>query len=158
MKIAVISDTHLAHVTAEFRRHMESLFGDADIMVHAGDMTSAVVYDYLSNWDIRAVRGNMDDHDLRASLPERRVEEIAGRRIGIIHGWGSPRGLENAVLGEFPDVDIIVFGHSHSPLNLRKGKVVLFNPGSYRGGYAQQGTVGIIEIGDDVIFRHVTVE
>lgn len=158
MKIAVISDTHLTHVTAGFRRHMEDIFGGADIMVHAGDMTSSVVYDYLSNWDIRAVCGNMDDYSLRASLPEMRVEEIAGRRIGIIHGWGSPRGLENAVFREFKDVDIIIFGHSHMPLNLRKGNVVLFNPGSYRGGYSQKGTVGIIEIEGDITFRHITVE
>lgn len=158
MKIAVISDTHLTHVTADFRRHMENTFGDADIVIHAGDMTSAAVYDYLSNWDIRAVRGNMDDHDLRASLPERRVEEIAGRRIGIIHGWGSPDGLENAVLEKFKDVDIVIFGHSHMPLNLRKGNITLFNPGSYRGGYSQKGTTGIIEMGDDITFRHITVE
>lgn len=158
MKIAVISDTHLTHVTADFRHYMEKFFSSADIMVHAGDMTSSSVYDYLSNWDIRAVYGNMDDYSLRAYLPERRVEEIAGRRIGIIHGWGSPRGLENAVFGEFRDVDIIIFGHSHMPLNLRKGSVVLFNPGSYRGGYSQKGTVGIIEIEDDITFRHITVE
>lgn len=158
MKIAVLSDTHLTHATDDFRRHMRSLFSDADIMVHAGDMTSVGVYDYLSGWDLRAVRGNMDDHELRAVLPEKRVEEIAGRRIGIIHGWGSPRGLEDAVLEKFPDVDIIVFGHSHTPLNMRRGKVTVFNPGSYRGGYGQRGTVGVIEIDDEITFRHIVVE
>jgi hypothetical protein len=158
MKIAVISDTHLAHPTEGFRRHMKALFSDADIMIHAGDMTSSNVFDYLSNWDLRAVRGNMDDPDLGARLPERRVEEIAGRRIGIIHGWGSPQGIENAVLSAFPGVDIIVFGHSHLPLNMKKRGVVLFNPGSYRGGYSTTGTVGIIEIAGEITFRHLEVE
>jgi len=158
MKIAIISDTHLTRVTDEFRSYTKRVFGDADVLVHAGDMTSGVVYDYLSNWDIRAVRGNMDEAELRASLPEKRVEEIAGVRIGIIHGWGSPHGLEDAVLGEFTGVDVIIFGHTHSPLNIKKGGVHLFNPGSYRGGHSRRGTAGIAEIGDEIVFRHVAVE
>lgn len=158
MKIAVVSDTHLARPTEGFRRTMEALFSDADIILHAGDMTSTSVFDYLSNWDLRAVRGNMDDFDLGARLPESRVEEVAGRRIGIIHGWGSPQGLEDKVFRAFREVDIIVFGHSHLPLNTRKGGVTLFNPGSYRGGYSTPGTVGIIEIAGEVALRHLQVE
>lgn len=158
MKIAVISDTHLEYATEGFRRHMTTLFGDVDVMIHAGDMTSSNVLDYLSGWDLRAVRGNMDDPDLQVALPQKRIEEITGRRIGIIHGWGSPRGLEDAVLRAFSDVDIIVFGHTHVPLNVIKGGIVLFNPGSYRGGYSAKGTVGVIEIGQDVTLRHIEVE
>jgi hypothetical protein len=158
MKIAVISDTHLTHATENFRRHMKTLFSDADIVLHAGDITSSNVYDYLSNWDLRAVRGNMDDHDLRAALPERRIENIAGRRIGLVHGWGSPDGLEERVLDSFSDVDIVVFGHSHVPLNMTSRGVILFNPGSYRGGYAGKGSVGIIEIAQEVTFHHIAVE
>jgi len=56
MKIAVISDTHLAHPTEGFKRAMKALFSDVDMMLHAGDMTSSSVFDYLSNWDLRAVR------------------------------------------------------------------------------------------------------
>ncbi len=158
MKIAVISDTHLARPTEGFRRHMKALFSDADIMLHAGDMTSSSVFDYLSNWDLRAVRGNMDDPDLAARLPESRVEEVEGRRIGIIHGWGSPQGLEEKVLRVFQGVDIIVFGHSHVPLNTKRGGVILFNPGSYRGGYSVPGTVGIIEVSGELTLRHLQVE
>ena len=157
MKIAVISDTHLTHVTEAFRQHMKDFFSDAEIMLHAGDITSSNVFDYLSNWDFRAVRGNMDDYDLRAALPERRIENIAGRRIGLVHGWGSASGLEDRVLNSFPDVDIIIFGHSHVPLNITKRGVILFNPGSYRGGYAGAGSVGIIEVSDELTFHHITV-
>jgi len=160
MKIAVISDTHLTHPTEAFRRNMKTFFSDVGIIIHAGDMTSSSVFDYLSNWDLLAVRGNMDDHDLRASLPEKRIETIAGRRIGIMHGWGSPAGLEGWVLDSFSDVDIIVFGHSHMPLKMtsRGRGVVLFNPGTYRGGYAGKGSVGIIEISEEVTFHHLVVE
>jgi len=158
MKIAVMSDTHLTHAAEGFRRHMKAFLSDVDVVLHAGDMTSSNVFDYLSNWDLRAVSGNMDDPDVRAALPERRIEEIAGRRIGIIHGWGSPSGLEDAVFRAFSDVDIIVFGHSHVPFHETKGGVILFNPGSYRGGYSMQGTVGIIEIAQDITLRHIAVE
>ncbi len=155
MKIAVISDTHLTHPTENFRRHMREFFADADIILHAGDMTSSSVLDFLSNWDVRAVRGNMDDHDLRAALPEQRVETIAGKRIGLMHGWGSPAGLEDRVLNSFSDVDIIVFGHSHNAFKATKRGVALFNPGSYRGDYRGKGSIGTIEIGEEVTFRHM---
>jgi hypothetical protein len=137
---------------------MRELFADVPIMLHAGDMTSSSVLDFLSNWDVRAVRGNMDDHDLRCALPEQRIESIAGRRIGLVHGWGSPAGLEDRVLDSFPDVDIVVFGHSHVPLEATMRGVALFNPGSYRGGYRGKGSVGIIEITQDVTFRHIMLE
>ena len=157
MKIAVISDTHLTHPTDAFRRHMETFFADAGIMLHAGDMTSASVFDYLSNWDLRAVRGNMDDHDL-ATLPEQRIETIDGVRIGIMHGWGPPKGIEERVRDSFSDVDIVVFGHSHMPAKMTNRGVILFNPGSYRGGYAGKGSVGIIEISEKLSFHHLVVE
>ena len=86
MKIAVISDTHLAHPTEGFKRAMKALFSDVDMMLHAGDMTSSSVFDYLSNWDLRAVRGNMDDFDLGARLPESRVEE--GSSMGGVRRKG----------------------------------------------------------------------
>ncbi len=158
MKIGVISDTHLTHPTDNFRKNMREFFANVEVVLHAGDMTSSSVLDFLSNWDVRAVRGNMDDYDLRASLPEQRIEAIAGKRIGIMHGWGSPAGLEDRVFNSFSDVDIVVFGHSHVPLKAAKRGVTLFNPGSYRGGYAGKGTVGIIEITGEVTFRHIAVE
>lgn len=157
MKIGVLSDTHLTSVTEDFKKMLKGQFSDVDVIIHGGDMTSIAVYDYLSNWDLRAVRGNMDDYDLGALLPVKRIETIMGRRIGMIHGRGSPHTIEDVVFGEFRDVDIIVFGHSHVPANVRRAGVLMFNPGSYRGSYSHKGTVGIMEIGDEVTFRHIEI-
>ena len=157
VKIGVISDTHLDRVSDEFKNVMEKIFHDADMIIHSGDMTSRTVYDYLSNWDLRAVRGNMDDFDLRDILPEKRVEEIGGKRIGIIHGRGLPYGLSNLVFKEFQHVDIIVFGHSHVPFRKRKGNVEMFNPGAFKGSSGQAGTFGMIEIGEEVRLTHIKV-
>ena len=159
MKIGVLSDTHLTSVTEDFKKMLKGQFSDVDVIIHGGDMTSIAVYDYLSNWNLKAVRGNMDDHDLGALLPVKRIETIMGKRIGIIHGRGSPHTIEDVVSGEFRDVDIIVFGHSHVPANMKRGGVAMFNPGSYRGSYSHKGTVGMIEIdkGGEITFRHIEV-
>jgi len=159
MKIGVLSDTHLTSVTEDFKKMLKGQFSDVDVIIHGGDMTSIAVYDYLSNWDLRAVRGNMDDYDLGALLPVKRIETIMGKRIGMIHGRGSPHTIEDVVFGEFRDIDIIVFGHSHVPANVRRAGVLMFNPGSYRGSYSHKGTVGMIEIGEggETTFRHIEV-
>ena len=99
----------------------------------------------------------MDDFELRGLLPEKRIVEIMGRRIGVIHGSGSPQGIEDLVMREFEGLDVVIFGHSHVPLETRKGKVLLINPGSFRGTYSHHGTVGIMEIDDKIVFRHVEV-
>jgi putative phosphoesterase len=155
MNIGVLSDTHLVRVTDDFRRTVETVFRHVDMIIHAGDMTGMAVYDYLSNWQIVAVRGNMDDHDLRVALPEKRVEDVAGKRIGIVHGRGTPYGIEHLVYGEFDDVDVIIYGHSHIPQHTRIGKTVLFNPGTFRGYHMRTGTAGIMEIGTDISFHHI---
>jgi hypothetical protein len=157
MKIGILSDTHLANITEVFSTSMKTVFGDVDMIIHAGDMTGIAVYYYLSHWELKAVRGNMDDYELRGLLPEKRIEEIAGRRIGIIHGRGSPQGIEDVVLQEFQGVDVVIFGHSHVPLEVKRGNVLLFNPGSFRGTYSHRGTVGIMEIDEMITFRHIEV-
>ncbi len=157
IRIGVLSDTHITEVHREFRRIVETMFRDVDILIHAGDMTSVEVFDYLSQWDLRAVRGNMDDFKLKPLLPDKRIEEVEGMKIGIIHGRGSPEGIMDLVLDEFPGVDLIVFGHSHVPINGTKNGIRLFNPGSLRGRYSYPGSAGIIEIDREIKLRHLSV-
>ncbi|MBA4391557.1 MAG: hypothetical protein C0399_11570, partial [Syntrophus sp. (in: bacteria)] len=76
------------------------------MIFHAGDMTAIEVYDYLSGWKLKSVQGNMDEFNIKSILPDKRVEVIEGKRIGIMHGRGSPNGIENLVLKEFQDVDV----------------------------------------------------
>ena len=158
MKIGILSDTHLTQITRDFKETIEKVFDGVDMIIHAGDITGISVFNYLSKWELRAVRGNMDDFDLYNLLPEKRIENIMGKNIGIIHGKGAPGGIENVVLREFQDVDLIIFGHSHIPLETKKNGVLLFNPGSYRRSYSYRGTVGIMEIADNISLRHIEVE
>jgi len=157
-RTGILSDTHLTKVGEDFKRILRTLFHGVDMIIHAGDMTSMEVYDYLSNWRLRAVRGNMDEFNLTALLPDKRIEEIEGKRIGIMHGRGSPYGIEDLVLNEFTEVDVIIFGHSHIPLNTVKKGTFLFNPGSFKGTYGHPGTVGIMEIDGGIKARHLKAE
>lgn len=153
-KIGVISDTHLSRPTEDFKSTLARYFADVEIVIHAGDMTGRLVHDFLTNWDLRAVAGNMDDYDLSALLPEKRIEEIEGWKIGITHGRGSPFWLEKFVLSKFENVDLIIFGHSHIPLSTKRGKIYLLNPGSYKSNR----TLGILELGDRVSFNLIELE
>jgi uncharacterized protein len=158
MKIGVLSDSHLAVPTDDFMRNVERVFRDVSMIVHAGDVTGKEVLDYLGRWDLRAVQGNMDGFNVKSVLPDKRIELIEGARIGIIHGWGGPHGIDELVMREFDNVDVIVFGHSHVPLNTVKRGIRLFNPGSFRGRYEHPGTMGIMEIdGREMRCSHVMV-
>jgi uncharacterized protein len=157
-RIGVLSDTHLTTVTEEFKSMVIALFRDVELIIHAGDIVTREVYEYLCNWDIRAVRGNMDASDLAGMLPDKRVEVIEGRRIGITHGKGPPYGVEQLVLSEFTDVDLIVFGHSHISACSKRGGVLLFNPGAVRNPASGVPTVGIIEIGAEIRFKHLPIK
>ncbi|HOP86088.1 MAG TPA: YfcE family phosphodiesterase [Syntrophorhabdaceae bacterium] len=155
LKIGVISDTHLHTVNNALKELLKNKFQDIDLLIHAGDMTTVTVYEYLKNWNLLAVRGNMDDFDLKDLLPQKRIEVINNKRIGIIHGSGSPYGIEERVMREFDEkVDIIVFGHSHVPAKKDINGVIFFNPGSFR----DSKTAGIIELGEKTDFRFVTIE
>ncbi len=154
-KIGVLSDTHLTEVTDSLIRIVEGPFKDMDMIIHAGDVVSTKILDFLSQKELIAVAGNMDPYSLRTSLPSRHNIEINGLKIGIIHGWGPATDLPQRISKEFQDMDLIIFGHSHSPYNVRLNKTLLFNPGTATG-WSPTGlhTVGIIEI-DQEIKAHI---
>jgi uncharacterized protein len=107
----------------------------ADVIVHAGDVVALSVLEELRELaPVEAVYGNMDEPALRESLPEQRVVEVAGARIGVVHIPGPAAGREARLLARFPDCDAIVYGHTHIPQVARVGPgsdaVWILNPGS----------------------------
>ncbi len=156
-RIGVLSDTHLTTVTEEFKSIVNRLFRGVELIIHAGDIVTREVYEYLCNWDVRAVCGNMDGFDLAGVLPDKRVEVVEGRRIAGVHCKGPPYAVEQLVLSEFTDADIIIFGHSHVPTCSRHGAAVLFNPGALRNPSTGVRTVGMIELGEEIKFTHIPV-
>jgi putative phosphoesterase len=151
MKIGVLSDTHLTRATPGLKKLLESHFKDADLLLHAGDMVSLPVYEFLQEKAIEAVQGNMDEWNLKDLLPVKRTLSLGGVKIGLIHGWGPAGGLESRLAPEFPRIDCLVYGHSHKPANHWSNGVLFFNPGSASGiGFFRKPTIGILYIDGDI--------
>jgi putative phosphoesterase len=132
MKIGVFSDTHLKSAKGLPRKALD-LISSVDAIIHAGDYQDISIVETLTDLkDFYGVFGNMDSGHIRAVLPEKRVVELNGFKIGITHGWGAPKGIESRVRAFFSEEDLsaIVFGHSHTPCNKVIDHILFFNPGS----------------------------
>jgi len=79
---------------------------------------------------VEAVYGNMDEPALAQLLPERRVVEVAGARIGMVHIPGPSAGRAERLASRFPRCDAVVYGHTHAPEATRHGSTWILNPGS----------------------------
>jgi putative phosphoesterase len=144
MRIGVLADSH-AHSFAQLHEKILLTLSEVDLIVHTGDFVAKDVLDGLKQLgEVKAVRGNVDSDELKTILPEKEMLEIEGRKIGIIHGWGSPHGIDDRVGNAFSGVDIIIYGHSHYPQNETKNGVLFFNPGQARNSF------GILTIGEEV--------
>ncbi len=140
--IGVISDTHLSHVTKEFQEIYHRYLSGVDVVVHAGDFVSLEMVSFLRRKRFHGVCGNMDTLEVRRMLPEKKVMEFGDYRIGLIHGWGAPKGIEERIRDEFIGTDVIIYGHSHRSANHKKGGTIFFNPGTATG-YAAGGSHSI---------------
>ncbi len=146
-----MSDTHLNHPTEEFRKICDLYCTRADLVIHLGDWARSTVLDYLEGYPLEAVAGNTDDHAILQRLPTKKVIRIGKFRVGIIHGWGSIRGLHQRLVQEFVDVDAILHGHSHLPYVQRDNGLLWFNPGSvFMGRGDLPRSIGILHAGEEL--------
>jgi uncharacterized protein len=130
----VVGDTHVSpNRSALFLEPVVDLFrrSGVDLILHAGDAGHASVLQSLERVAATiAVRGNADSLDLIETLPDRVWIEVGSRTVLLLHGHHGKTALKAARAAAAPDVDLIVFGHSHKPLIEREGRTILFNPGS----------------------------
>ncbi len=151
MKIGVISDTHLREPHAEFRKMIEFHFREVEKILHAGDFIDRSIANYLaSQKELIAVCGNMDPQNVLELFPRKRVLQLNGFKIGLIHGAGAPFGIESRIREEFDEVDAIVYGHTHTPTNHPTRNLLFFNPGSPTRPAVDKGTLGILIIGERI--------
>jgi putative phosphoesterase len=103
----------------------------ASLALHVGDVTAAAVLEELRGLvPIEAVHGNMDEPDLKATLPERAVVEAEGLRIGLVHDPGPAQGRHEQLVEWFPRCHVVAYGHTHRPEVTRHGETWIVNPGS----------------------------
>jgi uncharacterized protein len=103
----------------------------ADLILHTGDVTAGTVLTELESFaPVAAVHGNMDEPELRAALPGRRVVEAEGLRIGLVHDARGAEGRHERLLAAFPGCDVIAYGHTHMAEIEKVGESWILNPGS----------------------------
>jgi uncharacterized protein len=123
----------------------------ADLILHAGDVCTAPVLDELSAYaPVRAVCGNNDGPDVVAwGAPETLELDLGGLAVAMVHDSGPSAGRPARLRRRFPAAQLVVFGHSHIPLDEVEGGLRIFNPGSPTDRRRQpQGTLGILDIED----------
>ena len=147
-RIVVLSDTHIRRGSA--RRLPDAVYGAldrADLVLHAGDVLVPEVLDELGGFaPVHAVLGN-NDLELAGRLPERLEVDVDGVRIAMVHDSGARKGRPARLRRLFPDADVVVFGHSHLPVDEEgvDGQR-LFNPGSpTERRMAPTKTIGVLE-------------
>lgn len=133
MKIAVISDTHIARPSSAFMASLKERFREADMIIHAGDFVSLEVVESLKMiCPLLGVRGNVDDFEVKTALKEKETVTVEGYKIGVFHGHGGVGSTQDRAYDMFREdlVDIIIFGHSHQPVMTTKNGILMLNPGS----------------------------
>ena len=157
MRVLVLADTHVRDGS---HRDLPRVVWDeadaADAILHAGDILGRELLARLSERaPTYAVLGN-NDVSLVGLVPDRRIVELDGVDIGMIHDTGPRSGRAERVQRWFPDCPLVVFGHSHEPCDEagRDGQR-LFNPGSAVERRRQpHHTYGLLEIEHGVLVSH----
>jgi uncharacterized protein len=140
------------------KKSIEEHFRDVDMVLHAGDMVDLRVLKIFGDTKVKAVCGNMDNSSVTEKFPDHLLFDIKGFKFLLIHGWGSPWGIEEKIAAKFNGVDCIVYGHTHKPANHRKDNVLFFNPGSAVDRYFNSSkTIGILEIDKDITGRIIKI-
>lgn len=135
VRLALVADTHLPRFGTRLPAALRSGIRDsgAELILHLGDLTTRLAVDLLEEIaPVEVVAGNNDPPDLAERYGRRKVIEVAGVRIGMVHGDGKGGSTAERAVRAFVDdeVDVVAFGHSHIPSCVRRGRVWVVNPGS----------------------------
>lgn len=180
MKIGVISDTHSAGSGRDVPEPVLRGLGDADLILHCGDLECLGVLDYLETVaPVLAVRGYEDPTEPGDRLAfTTRVVTVEGVNIGMVHDiqWPStgittsgdgtmltfPKGNVAARLEKrFGErVDVLLFGDTHEELICHYGGVLFLNPGSptypgRRHSPGSLGTLGMLEVEEGAVYPRI---
>jgi len=148
VRIGVVADSHVGEALAELPPAVFDALAGVDLILHAGDITEPAVLRRLER--IAPVLAVQGDHDRAAGLvlPRARVVRVGRHRIGLTHGRRNRYvelaaaaltmltgrlwllGFHAAMRRRFGDVDCIVHGHLHLPVNRVAGGVRFFSPGA----------------------------
>ena len=149
MRVVVVSDTHAPRRWKSCPPAVAAYLRGADLILHGGDVCTAAVLDELSGYaPVRAVLGNNDGPDVAAwGAPPELELDLDGLPTAMIHDSGARTGRLLRMRRRFPGARLVVFGHSHIPLDVSAAGTRIFNPGSPTDRRRQpRSTVGVLRI------------
>ncbi len=131
--LLLLSDTHVPRRARDLPQQVWAAVDAADVVLHAGDWVDVALLDALEARAraLLACWGNNDGAPLRARLPEVARLRLDGLDFAVVHETGPAAGRERRCEQAYPDVDVLVFGHSHIPWDTTTPRGLrLLNPGS----------------------------
>ncbi len=159
MKIGVISDTHdnlpkIRSAVEIFKREC------VDFVIHAGDIIApfSIVPFMEMGIEWKGVFGNNDGE--RKGLAEKSEGRVvaqplrlmlADRRILVVH---EPQNISEQ---DYPDYDVIVYGHTHKKDISHRGQALVINPGEACGYLTGSATMVILDT-DSLSARFLGIE
>ncbi|WP_122260841.1 YfcE family phosphodiesterase [Ornithinimicrobium cerasi] len=131
MRVLLLADTHVPVRARDLPAELWAAVEVADVVVHAGDWVETDLLDRLAARarELVGVHGNNDGAELRRRLPEVARVDLGGLRWGVVHETGGKAGREERARAAYPDLDVLVFGHSHIPWDTEHDGLRLLNPG-----------------------------
>jgi uncharacterized protein len=133
MRLLLLADTHLPKRARDLPAQVWAEVDRADVVLHACDWVDLATLERL---ELRArrvvgVAGNNDGPELHARLGEVARVVLDGLRFAIVHETGQSARRDERMAAAYPDVDVLVFGHSHIPWDTTTATGLrLLNPGS----------------------------
>jgi putative phosphoesterase len=132
-RVLLLADTHVPRRARDLPPAVWDAVDAADLVVHAGDWTTAPLLDALTARarQLLGCWGNNDGPELRERLPEIGRLTVVGVRLAVLHETGASTGRERRVDAMGLAADVVVFGHSHIPWDsTTPAGTRLLNPGS----------------------------
>lgn len=132
VRIVILSDTHIPDFARALPAAVVLALRRCDLILHAGDVTDGSVLEELATFaPVRAALGNRDNPSVADWGAASVVEvDLDGLRLAMIHDAGPRVRREARLRRRFPEAGLIVFGHSHIPMNYTLDGVRFLNPGS----------------------------
>ncbi|HEY3753156.1 MAG TPA: metallophosphoesterase family protein [Pseudonocardiaceae bacterium] len=161
MRVVVLSDTHAPRRWRTCPPKVAEHLRAADLILHAGDVCVAEVLDELAAYaPVHVVCGNNDGPDVVAwGAPDTLDLDLDGLRVAMIHDSGQATGRAIRMRRRFPTADVVVFGHSHIPMDQTADGVRIFNPGSPTDRRRQpHGTLGVLHVADGQLVTAEIIE
>jgi len=158
VRVVLLSDTHAPRFWKGLPPAVAEHLDGADLILHAGDVCVPSVLDELAAYaPVQAVQGNNDGPEVAAWGAEETwqsgPDELDGLRVAMIHDAGAKQGRAARMHRRFPEAELVVFGHSHIPLDETGAGVRIVNPGSPTDKRRQPfRTLGLLEV------RHARIE